>query len=74
MQSIGFKRKESRLVFTRALAAFMLFGVFDTEMLYPTLIFEAVLVPVILLWLPDYRDAKFLQGAYDRALKVSQAA
>ena len=33
-----------------------------------TLIYEAIFIPMIVLWIPEYKDAKILHEAYIRAV------
>lgn len=64
---IGFKRKKARLIAACVLAALMLTGLTEPEGLALVLIYEAVFLPMVILWIPAYKDAKILQKAYDKA-------
>jgi|GEM_PF-3741572 len=66
--AIGFKRKKTRLIAVSVLAAVMLLLLVEPEALPLVLLYEAVFVPMIFLWIPEYKDAKILQQAYDRSL------
>ena len=69
LQDIGYTVKKWRVIILSAVAVLMLFGLADAPNEWPfVLCCEAVFVYLILLWLPDYKDAKILQTAYDRAM------
>lgn len=65
---IGFKRKKIRLIVVSVLAALMLVMIAEPGGIYLTLVYEAVFIPMIVLWIPEYKDAKILQRAYNRAV------
>lgn len=71
---IGFKRKKRRVILVAVLAVLMLTCLTVPGALILVLVYEAIFIPMLLLWLPDYKDAKILQQAYDRALAVSPQA
>ena len=67
---IGLKHKKNRLI-----AAWVFAGLMLTMLAVPggwaiALIYEAVFVPMIILWTPDYTDARILQSAYDRSMNA----
>jgi len=68
VEEIGFKRKKTRLLLASIFACLMLLMLVEPGGIYLTLIYEAVFIPMILLWIPEYQDAKILQQAYDRAV------
>jgi len=53
------------------MAALMLLMLVEPEALFLTLIYEAVFIPMIILWIPEYKDAKILQQAYDKATSTN---
>ena len=59
-KGIGFKRKKRRLIAAILFAALTLATAADPGMLFLTLIYEAVFVPMIILWIPAYKDAKII--------------
>lgn len=65
---IGLKRKKMRLIAASVLAGLMLTTLTEPGAIYLTLIYEAVFIPMIILWIPEYKDAKILQQAYDKAV------
>lgn len=67
VENIGFKRKKTRVIVASILAGIMLTMVATPGGIYLTLIYEAVFLPMIVLWIPEYKDAKILQEAYNRA-------
>ena len=67
-ETIGFKRKKTRLIIVSILAAIMLTMITVPGGIFLTLIYEAVFIPMIVLWIPEYKDAKILQQAYDNAV------
>jgi len=71
---IGLKHKKRRLVIASVLAAIMLLMLVEPEAMVLTLIYEAVFIPMILLWIPDYKDAKILQQAYDKATSADSSS
>lgn len=69
--SIGFKRKKTRLIIVCVLAALMLIASTEPDSIYGiymALIYEAVFISMVILWIPDYKDAKILKEAYERAM------
>ena len=68
VQSIGLKRKKSRLIITSILAVLMFLMLVEPDGYYLTIIYNAIFIPMIILWIPEYKDAKILQQAYDRAM------
>lgn len=68
VEDIGFKRKKTRLILACVFAGLMLLGITDPGDFYISLIYEAIFLPMVILWIPDYKDAKILQQAYDRAV------
>lgn len=67
-EGIGLAQKKKRLVLASVFAGLMLTTVTVPGGFAIALIYEAIFVPMILLWLPAYKDAKILQQAYDRAM------
>ncbi len=66
---IGYKRKKIRLIIVSIIAGISLTMLLDTSVgLFLTLICESVFIPMIILWIPEYKDAKILQQAYDKAV------
>lgn len=70
---IGFKRKKARLIVACVLAVLMLTMLAEPEGLVLVLIYEAVFLPMVILWIPAYKDAKILQEAYDKAAMTPYA-
>lgn len=70
MEDIGFKRKKRRLIIVSIFAGLMLTGLTDPTGFPIVLVYEALFIPMILLWIPEYKDAKILQEAYNRALNT----
>jgi hypothetical protein len=68
LELIGFKRKKIRLIVVSILALIMLLMIAEPGGIYLTLIYEAIFIPIIVLWMPEYKDAKILQQAYDKAV------
>lgn len=68
LELIGFKRKKIRLIVISILAVIMLTMIAEPGGIYLTLIYEAVFIPIIVLWIPEYKDAKILHQAYDKAV------
>ena len=69
MFTFGYTVKKWRVIILSALAALMPFALADMPNEWPfVLCCEAVLVFLILLWLPDYKDAKIQKEAYERAM------
>ena len=68
LELIGFKRKKIRLIVVSILALIMLLMIAEPGGIYLTLIYEAIFIPIIVLWIPEYKDAKILQQAYDKAV------
>lgn len=69
VETIGFKRKKTRLIVVSVICALMLTMMVDPAGIFLTLIYEVVFLPMIFLWIPEYKDAKILQQAYDKAMK-----
>jgi len=67
-ESIGLKRKKRRLTLASIFAILMLTMLTVPGGIYLTLIYEALFLPMILLWIPEYKDARIIQQAYDRAM------
>ena len=70
-RNIGFKRKRNRLIAVSVLAGLMLVNVTEPDIWPAVLAFDACFLPAILLWIPEYKDAKALQQAYDRAISAA---
>ena len=68
---IGFKRKKARLIAASVFAGIMLTMIVEPGGIYLTLIYESIFLPMIILWIPDYIDAKILHKAYNKALNES---
>lgn len=69
LTDLGYTVKKWRVIILSALAALMPFALADMPNAWPfVLCCEAVLVFLILLWLPDYKDAKIQKEAYERAM------
>lgn len=71
IQSIGLKPKKKRLTIATVFAIItaVLVLVPDPMVWAMIAIYEAVFVPMVLLWIAPYKDAKILQAAYDRAMQ-----
>ena len=69
VENIGFKRKKIRLIVVCIISAIILTMLVDPVGIYLALIYEAVFIPIIILWIPEYKDAKIIQQAYDKAVK-----
>lgn len=67
-ETIGLKKKKVRLILAIIFAVLMLTTVTVPGGIIIALIYEAVFVPMIILWIPEYKDAKIIQQAYDRAI------
>ena len=68
VESIGLKKKKIRLILASVFTALTFFCLIDPTALPIVLIYAAVFVPMVILWIPDYIDAKILQNAYDKAM------
>lgn len=69
VEEIGFKKKKRRLIAVSLISLLVLMMPFvDPIGLGMAVAYEAIFVPMIILWFPDYKDAKILQEAYDRAV------
>lgn len=73
-ESIALKHKKTRLTIASVFAALFLTMVTAPGGIAGTLICEAIFVPMIILWAIDYKDAKILQAAYDRACAAAETA
>lgn len=71
LENIGFKRKKRRLIIVSILAAIMLTPLTEPDGYFLTIIYEVFFLPMIILWFPEYKDAKILQQAYDKALNLN---
>lgn len=67
-----YKHKKNRLIAAAVLAGIVLTGLTDPAGWPVMLIYEAVFLPMVLLWIPPYKDAKILQEAYNRSVIVAQ--
>lgn len=65
---IGFRRKKTRLIAAGILAGFLLTMLAMPDGFYCALVCEAFVLPMVILWISEYKDAKILQQAYDKAL------
>lgn len=70
IEQIGLKKKENRLILAVVFAALSLMMAFDPTGVMLSLLFGAVFLPMVFLWIPDYKDAKILHNAYTRAMAV----
>ena len=70
VEGIGLKRKKARLFISTIFAGLMLTMATEPGGIYLTLIYEAVFLPMVILWIPEYKDAKILQQAYDKAINT----
>lgn len=66
-ETIAYRRKKARLI-----AASILAGICVAMLLFPmgflvTLLYGPIFIPMALLWIPDFRDARILQTAYNQA-------
>ena len=68
IEDIGFRRKKARLITASILAGIMLTMLVEPEAAILTVIYEAVFLPMVILWIPDYKDAKILHNAYLRSV------
>ncbi len=70
LEDIGLKHKKVRLILAGIFAGLTLTMLTEPNGgLWLALLFEAVFMPMLFLWIPEYQDAKILQQAYDRATK-----
>ena len=69
--SINFKHKKRRLIAAIVLASITAVLLFDPDPMVWAIvaIYEVVFIPMALLWIAPYRDAKILQAAYDRVMQ-----
>ena len=67
---IGLKQKKTRLILASVFAAAFMALLTIPDALPVVVIYEAVFLPMVFLWIPPYKDAKILQTAYDRAMKA----
>jgi hypothetical protein len=67
---IGLKQKKTRLILASVFAAAFMALLTMPDALPVVVIYEAVFLPMVFLWIPPYKDAKILQTAYDRAMKA----
>ena len=74
IKEIGYKRKKARLivVIILALLTFMMLFAPDMFTIIMVLVYEAIFIPMIILWVPEYKDAKILHNAYERAVGTSK--
>ena len=70
VDDIGYKRKKRRLVLAIVFACIIATMIFYPGGIALVAIYEAVFLPMVFLWIPDYKDAKILQKAYDKAMKA----
>lgn len=70
IKDIGLKHKKRRLIAAGVMTAITAVLFFDPDPMAWILsgIYEVVYLPMTLLWIAPYRDAKILQKAYDRAV------
>lgn len=76
-KGIALKHKKNRLVWASVLAGLMLLMVVgepNAAGVALTAVYEAVFLPMALLWIAPYKDAKILQDAYDRAMATEEVA
>lgn len=67
-ETIGLKHKKNRLILAAVFCALVFLSSFTMPGgIYLALIYGVVFIPMIILWIPPYQDAKILQQAYDRA-------
>ena len=71
VEIIGLKRKKRRLTIATVFAIITAVLIFAPDPMVWVLIaiYEAIFVPMVLLWIAPYKDAKILQAAYDRAMQ-----
>lgn len=68
VEGIGFKRKKRRLIAVTLISLLLLIIPLVDPIGWGVAVgYGVIFVPMIFLWLPDYKDAKILQEAYDRA-------
>lgn len=74
VKGIGYKRKKTRLIVVIILALVTLMMLLAPDMftIIMVLIYEAIFIPMIILWAPEYKDAKILHNAYERAVGTSK--
>lgn len=72
LKEIGYKRKKARLIVVIILALITLSMLLMPDMvtIIMTLCYEIIFVPMIILWVPEYIDARILNNAYKRALGI----
>lgn len=68
VEGIGFKRKKRRLIAVIVIVLLILMTLVDPAGWAITVSYGVIFVPMVILWIPDYKDAKILQEAYDRAV------
>lgn len=71
VEDIGLKPKKNRLIAASVFTALSLLMLTQPGGVFLSLIYVAVFLPMVLLWIPSYRDAKILQQAYDRATQTT---
>ncbi len=67
-EDIGLKRKKARLIAAIVLSVLSILMMAEPGGFSLTLIYGAIFIPMVILWIPEYQDAKILQQAYDRAI------
>lgn len=69
LENINLRQKKKRLVLASLFAVLMLTMAFIPGGIALVLVYEAVFLPMVLLWIPTYKDVKILHEAYLRAVK-----
>ena len=70
LESIALKRKKNRLIAASVFAILSNAMLFEPDGgIYIGSIYVAVFVPMVLLWIPEYKDAKILHQAFERSTK-----
>lgn len=68
LESLGLQKKKIRLILASVFAGLSLFCVIVPGGFAVALIYCIVFVPMIILWIPDYKDAKIMHDAYIRSV------
>ncbi|MBQ4561205.1 MAG: hypothetical protein IJA55_02595 [Clostridia bacterium] len=68
VDGIGLKHKKTRLILASIFAAISILFIFDpVGGIYLSAIYTPIFLPMVILWIPEYKDAKIIQQAYDRS-------
>lgn len=67
-EGIRLKRKRNRLIAAIIFLSLSLLMLVEPGGIYLILVYAPIFLGMVICWIPDYRDAKILQQAYDRAM------